>query len=324
MREYVSRRGFLATATGVAAAGVAGCSGESSEETATEAETETATEAATATATEADTAEPTETAAAYMNGVGSDASVSLSVPSDGVELTSPSVQWAAAAEGVTIEESGEVNEGAGHYHVLVNEDPVTPGETIPSDDTHVHYGTGQSDGVLELEPGEHTLVLQVADGAHTAMGLTDTVEVTVSDEAALELETSVEGSVVEWDVTAQNYTIEPSSEGINSNAGHLHALIDVDHVAVGETIPSDANHVHFGDGSTSGELDLAQQLGEDYEPGEYTIHFQVGSGSHRATTVHAHTTVTTEAATETATASPTETETPTPTPTPTPTDDSMY
>jgi len=241
-----------------------------------------------------ETAESTEMDSEYMNGVGSDASVSFAVPTDGAELTSPYLQWQATADGVSIEESGEVTDGAGHYHIMVDTEAVTPGETIPGDESHIHYGTGQSDGVLELEPGEHTLRLQVADGEHTAMGLTDTVEVSVTDEASLDLETTVDGSVVEWDVTTENYTIEPSSEGINSNAGHLHAIIDSDHVPVGEIIPSDANHVHFGDGSTSGSLDLAEQLGDAYEPGEHKIHFQVGSGTHRATMVHTHTTVTTE------------------------------
>jgi hypothetical protein len=230
----------------------------------------------------------------YRNGVSADASVSFNVPGGGTDLTSRYVTWAATADGVDIEESGEVNEGAGHYHIMVDTEPVEPGETIPSDDSHVHYGTGQTDGVLELEPGDHTLHLQVGDGEHTAMALTDTVEVSVSESAELTLDTTVDGSVVEWDITAENYDIVPSSDGFASNAGHLHAIIDAEHVPVGEVIPSDDRHVHFGDGSTSGSLDLAEQLGDDYEAGEHTIHFQVGTASHRATMVHVHTTVTTE------------------------------
>jgi len=284
------RRGMLALgAAGVAA--LAGCGspsggtptgGGGSPTDATETSTQTATSTPTGTET-----------AAYMNGVGPDASVSFAVPTDGAELTSTSVQWAATAEGVTIEPAGEVTEGAGHYHVMVDTDPVTPGEVIPSDDAHIHYGSGQTDGVLALEPGEHTLHLQVADGEHRAMGLTDTVDVTVVDEASLSVETSVDGSVVDWTVTAANYTIEPSSSGSNSNAGHLHAVIDTEPVSLGDVIPSDARHVHYGDGSTSGTIDLAEQLGDDYESGEHTIHFQVGTGTHRATMVHAQTTVTT-------------------------------
>lgn len=277
------RRKFLGLAAGAAAAGVAGCTSSDGDGTETESGSPT------------DTAEPADTPddGGYMNGVGSDASVSFDVPSDGTTLNSPSVQWDASASGVTIEESGPVNDGAGHYHVILDTEPVTPGETIPSDDQHIHYGTGQENGVLELDPGDHTLHLQVGDGEHTAMGLTDTAEVTVEDTASLDLSASVDGSVVEWDVTANNYTIESSGD-INANAGHLHAVIDTDPVPVGEVIPSDANHIHYGDGSTSGSIDLAEQLGDAYESGEHTIHFQVGTGTHRATMVQAQTTVTTE------------------------------
>jgi len=267
---------MLSTVATATAAAVAGCGGNSGGEPPT------------------GTRAPKTEAGAYMNGIGDDASVSFSVPSEGASLTSTYAQWQASAEGVNIEPSGEINEGAGHYHIMIDTEPVEPGETIPTDESHVHYGTGQTDGVLQLEPGDHTLHLQVADGAHTAMGLTDTVEVSVADEAMLDLETTVSGSSVDWSISPQNYTIEPSSEGINSNAGHLHAVIDADHVPVGEVIPSDANHIHYGDGSTTGTIDLAEQLGDDYEPGDHTIHFQVGTGTHRATMVHTHTTVTTE------------------------------
>jgi hypothetical protein len=292
MSDDVSRRSVLGLTASAAAVGLAGCSGGDSEDTPTDGTT-TSPQSPVGTANDVPQTTGGESGT-YMNGVGEDAAISLAVPGDAAAINSPYLQWDASADGVTIEESGAVTEGAGHYHLMIDTDPVTPGETIPSDDQHVHYGTGQTDGVLELEPGEHTLHLQVADGAHTAMGLTDTVDVTVSDAASLDLSTTVDGSVVEWAVTATDYTIEPSSNGINSNAGHLHAIIDADHVPVGDVIPGDANHVHFGDGATSGSIDLAEQLGDAYEPGEHTIHFQVGTGSHRATMIHAHATVTTE------------------------------
>jgi len=276
-RPNVSRRAALGSLTTAISVAIAGCGGDSG--------------GGSPTGTSAGTPMASGT---YMNGVGDDASVDFDVPSGDTDLTSTYAQWQASAEGVTIEESGEVTEGAGHLHIMVDTDSVEPGETIPSDDSHVHYGTGQTDGVLELEPGDHTLNLQVGDGYLDGVRQPHRRMLPVADEASLDLETTVNGSVVDWTVTAQNYTIEPSSEGINSNAGHLHAIIDADHVPVGDVIPSDANHVHFGDGSTSGTLDLADQLGDDYEPGEHKIHFQVGSGTHRATMVHAHTTVTTE------------------------------
>lgn len=55
------------------------------------------------------------------------------------------------------------------------------GKTIPKDDQHQHFGDGSTEAELELEPGEHTLCLQFADGAHVATGLTDEVTVTVTE-----------------------------------------------------------------------------------------------------------------------------------------------
>ncbi|MDS0219917.1 DUF4399 domain-containing protein [Haloarcula sp. S1AR25-5A] len=283
MVDRHTRRTFICGVSAAVATGLAGCSDE-----------QAGGGAGTPTRTEPETDAAETTTEEYRNGVEPDANVSVAVPEGGATLTNPSVQWRATAEGVTIEAAGEVTSGAGHYHVIVDTDPVTPGETIPTDDAHIHYGTGQQDGVLELEPGEHTLHLQVGDGAHTAMALTDSVDVTVSDEASLSVETSLDGSVVEWEASAENYTIGPTSDGVASNTGHLHAIIDTDPVPVGEVIPSDARHVHYGDGSTSGSLDIAEQLGDAYESGEHTVHFQIASATHRATALTASETVTTE------------------------------
>jgi len=281
MTEPTSRRRVLAAVSTTAAAGLAGCTDSTGDGGDGD---QGGTDTATGTPTDE---------GPYRNGVGADASVSFDVPGSGTELRSRSVTWAATAEGVTIEESGEVTEGAGHYHVLVDTEPVEPGETIPSDDAHVHYGTGQTDGVLELEPGEHTLHLQVGDGEHTAMDLTDAVEVTVAESASLRADTTVDGSTVEWTVTPEGYDIVPASSGFASDAGHLHAVIDTEPVPVGAVVPEDGQHVHYGDGSTEGTLDLAERL-DDYEAGEHTIHFQVGTASHRATSVVTTVTVTTE------------------------------
>ena len=44
------------------------------------------------------------------------------------------------------------------------------GEIIPASDSTIHYGGGQTDASLELEPGEYTLSLQFADGVHSSYG----------------------------------------------------------------------------------------------------------------------------------------------------------
>ena len=50
-----------------------------------------------------------------------------------------------AATGLVVEPSGEINEGAGHFHILVDTDFVPAGQVIPTDEQHLHYGKGQTD-----------------------------------------------------------------------------------------------------------------------------------------------------------------------------------
>lgn len=99
---------------------------------------------------------------------------------------------------------------------------------------------------------------------------------------------------MEWSATAAGYDVRPASEGIVSNSGPLHALVDADPVPVDDRIPEDARHVHFGDGSIGSSLDLADRLGDEYEAGDHLLVFQMGTATHRATPLTAETTVTTE------------------------------
>ena len=87
-----------------------------------------------------------------------------------------------AAEGILVEPAGEVKEGSGHFHILVNTDYVAPGQVIPADEQHLHYGTGATETELTLEPGTYTLRLQFADGAHVTLDgdqYRDEIQVTV-------------------------------------------------------------------------------------------------------------------------------------------------
>ena len=95
-------------------------------------------------------------------------SVGFEQPADSATVSSP-FEVVMAATGLVVEPSGEVNEGAGHFHILVDTDFVPAGQVIPTDEQHLHYGKGQTEISLELAPGEHTLRLQFADGLHTAL-----------------------------------------------------------------------------------------------------------------------------------------------------------
>jgi Domain of unknown function (DUF4399) len=106
------------------------------------------------------------------------AHVSLSEPTDGATLAG-GVPLRMVADGIDIEEAGEVRDGAGHFHLIADAGCVSPGTTIPRDVDHVHFGAGQSEGTIYLEPGTHELCLQAGDGAHAALDATDTVTITV-------------------------------------------------------------------------------------------------------------------------------------------------
>jgi hypothetical protein len=106
--------------------------------------------------------------------------VSFAEPEDGAEVSTP-VKVKMEAKDFTIEPAGEVREGAGHFHIMVDTECVAAGQVIPNDATHVHFGKAQTEAELPLPAGEHELCLQAADGAHTALDLADTITVQVKE-----------------------------------------------------------------------------------------------------------------------------------------------
>lgn len=269
MQENVSRRKFvMSTAAGTVAIAVAGCAQSESEGTNT----------GNSSAGDAGGTSTDEEASVPEN-----ASVSLSVPTadelDG--LYSPFMAL-FEAENFTVEEAGEVNEGAGHFHVLIDTDQVEPGQTIPNDDQHLHFGDGSTRGVLDLEPGDHELTLQMGDGEHTALPLTDTQSVTVEGASDVKLSAPQDGDVfstedtITFEPVVENVIIEPADE-LTQNAGHHHVLVNTDPVDTGTVIPSDDQHLHFGDGSDMPEVD-ASVLGT----GEHEVTIQIANSEHEA------------------------------------------
>ena len=54
----------------------------------------------------------------------------------------------------------------GHHHLLVDT-PLPPlDEPIPNDESHLHYGAGQTEATITLTPGKHTLQLLLGDAEH--------------------------------------------------------------------------------------------------------------------------------------------------------------
>lgn len=68
---------------------------------------------------------------------------------------------------VPVEKPPVVRQGEGHYHLAVDAACVAAGEIVPpGTPSYIHFGDGSDHISLQLDPGQHTLCLQVANGEH--------------------------------------------------------------------------------------------------------------------------------------------------------------
>ena len=71
----------------------------------------------------------------------------------------------------------------GHHHLLVNAEQTPSLELpLPADDNHIHFGKGQTETTLDLEPGTYTLQLVLGDHLHIPHDppvMSETVTITV-------------------------------------------------------------------------------------------------------------------------------------------------
>jgi Domain of unknown function (DUF4399) len=85
---------------------------------------------------------------------------------DGMTVSSP-LRVDFSIRGMGVIPAGKPHPKAGHHHVLVNTPlPINPGDKIPFNDFHRHFGKGQTSAVLALPPGQHRLRLLFADHDH--------------------------------------------------------------------------------------------------------------------------------------------------------------
>lgn len=88
---------------------------------------------------------------------------------EGQTVKSP-VKVKFGLEGMEVEPAGELHEGKGHHHIIIDGSFIARGTVVPADETNIHFGKGQLETELELPAGEHTLTLQFADGYHQSYG----------------------------------------------------------------------------------------------------------------------------------------------------------
>ena len=88
---------------------------------------------------------------------------------DGQHVTSPFlVQFGLTGMGVApFGLTGQNTENTGHHHLVIDSPPPQAGVPIPAEPgKYIHYGRGQTEVMLELPPGEHTLQLVLGDHMH--------------------------------------------------------------------------------------------------------------------------------------------------------------
>jgi hypothetical protein len=87
-------------------------------------------------------------------------------PADGARVTSP-VRVVFGLKGFGVAPAGVDRNDAGHHHLLVDT-PLPENLALPiaNDETHRHFGGGQTEVELALAPGRHTLQMLLGDHLH--------------------------------------------------------------------------------------------------------------------------------------------------------------
>lgn len=86
-------------------------------------------------------------------------------PTNGEFVKSP-VTVHFGLKGMGVAPAGVEKAKTGHHHLIIDTDLPPMGQPIPKDAQHIHFGGGQTETVIELPPGKHTLQLLLGDHNH--------------------------------------------------------------------------------------------------------------------------------------------------------------
>ena len=89
-------------------------------------------------------------------------------PNDGEVIKAQPFRVWFGLRNMGVAPAGAVKENTGHHHLLIDVDLPPADQPIPNDRNHLHFGGGQTETMLELPPGQHTLQLVMGDHAHVA------------------------------------------------------------------------------------------------------------------------------------------------------------
>ncbi|SEQ78610.1 protein of unknown function [Solimonas aquatica] len=93
------------------------------------------------------------------------AKVYLIAPANGATVSSP-VKVVFGLSGAGVAPAGVQKENTGHHHLLIDQPTYDATLPLPATDQIKHFGGGQTEALLDLKPGKHTLQLMFADWKH--------------------------------------------------------------------------------------------------------------------------------------------------------------
>ena len=95
-----------------------------------------------------------------------DAYVYIGWPNDGQTVHTTHIKVWFGTRNFGVAPAGTDKPNTGHHHLLIDTALPPLDQPIPSDEKHLHFGLGQTETVIDLPPGTHTLQLLMGDGDH--------------------------------------------------------------------------------------------------------------------------------------------------------------
>ena len=96
----------------------------------------------------------------------SDAAVYIIEPKNNETVVNP-VKVKFGIQGMILSPAGIDKKLSGHHHLLIDLDNLPNlQKPIPSDENHLHFGKGQTEAIINLKKGKHTLQLLLGDYLH--------------------------------------------------------------------------------------------------------------------------------------------------------------
>jgi hypothetical protein len=87
-------------------------------------------------------------------------------PNDGEVVRTNRIKVWFGTRDFGVAPAGVTKPNTGHHHLLIDAPLPKLDEAIPNDKNHLHFGLGQTETIIELPPGTHTLQLLMGDADH--------------------------------------------------------------------------------------------------------------------------------------------------------------